>query len=159
MVEILSTSANFEYIIFQNQVKMNNTEKEPAKSSSTRIAEGTYRASYSRGSSLEDHCTQNSGYGKTPPMSLETASIGTETFRGHVSDTRNSTLEKILEVNENPQVKESPKGLRRLLKFGRKNHNSATGSSMESGNAIGANGSSNEGKVILSNGNGMIRSI
>ncbi|XP_027189357.1 uncharacterized protein [Cicer arietinum] len=114
------------------KVKMNNTEKEPAKSSSTRIAEGTYRASYSRGSSLEDHCTQNSGYGKTPPMSLETASIGTETFRGHVSDTRNSTLEKILEVNENPQVKESPKGLRRLLKFGRKNHNSATGSSMES---------------------------
>jgi hypothetical protein len=90
-------------------------------------------------------------------MSLDAASIGTETFRAHVSDTRYSTLEKIPEVNENPQAKESPKGLRRLLKFGKKNHNSDTGSNMESDNAridgseankIGANSSSNEGSIF-----------
>ncbi|MCI21425.1 myosin-2-like, partial [Trifolium medium] len=79
-------------------VKMNNTKNEPSSSSSTCIAEETYRAPYSRGSSLEDRCTRNSEYGKAPPTNLEAASIGTETFRAHVSDTRNSTLEKIPEI-------------------------------------------------------------
>ncbi|CAK8570690.1 unnamed protein product [Lathyrus sativus] len=136
------------------KVKMNNTEKESSKSSSTstRVAEETYQAAYSRGSLLESR-TQNSEHGKAPPGSLETASIGMETFRAHASEARNSTLAKIPEVNENPQVKESPKGFRRLLKFGRKNHNSANGRNMESNhvnidgseaNEIGANGSSSE---------------
>lgn len=140
---------------------MNNAKNEPSKSSSSsRVAEETYRAPYSRGS-LEDRFAQNSEYGKAPPTGLETASIGLETFRAHVPDTRNS-LEKIPEVNENPQVKESPKGLRRLLKFGKKNNNSATGHNMESdhSNEIGAHGSSssNEGSVILSNENRLIQS-
>ncbi|KAL5066888.1 hypothetical protein RYX36_017775 [Vicia faba] len=137
------------------KVKMNNTVKESSKSSSTstRVAEETYRASYSRGSLLESRFTRNSEHGKAPPASLETASIGVETFRAHASETRNSTLAKIPEVNENPQVKESPKGLRRLLKFGRKNHNASNGRNMESNHAIidgseaneiGANGSSGE---------------
>ncbi|XP_058753476.1 COP1-interacting protein 7-like [Vicia villosa] len=136
------------------KVKMNNTEKESSRSSSTstRVAEETYRAPYSRGSLLESR-TRNSEHGKAAPASLETASIGMETFRAHMSETRNSTLAKIPEVNENPQVKESPKGLRRLLKFGRKNHNTANGRNMESNHAnidgseaneIGANGSSSE---------------
>ncbi|XP_045809122.1 COP1-interacting protein 7-like isoform X2 [Trifolium pratense] len=150
-----SLRTNMVHISLENQsqvkhvsskVKMNNTKNEPSNSSSTFVAEETYRAPYSRGSSLEDRRTQNSEHGKAPPTSLDTA-FGTETFRAHVSDTRNSTLEKIPEVNENPQAKESPKGLRRLLKFGKKNHNSDTGSNMESDNArieIGANSSSNE---------------
>lgn len=146
MGEILSTSANFEYIVFQNQVKMNNTEKEPSKSSSSQIAKETYHAPCAPIFSSEDR------NGKTPPTSLETASIGQETFRSHVSDTRNSTLEKIPEVNEKPQMKEASKGFRRLLKFGRKNNNSATERNMETVNEIGANGSTNEGSVILSNG-------
>jgi len=153
MGKILSTSANLEYIIFHIQVKMNNTKNEPSKSSSSsRVGEETSCAPYSRGSSLEDGHAKNSEYGKAPPTSLETTSIGIETFRAHVSDTRNSTLEKIPEVNENPQVKDSPKGLRRLLKFGKKNHSSATGHNVESdhANEIGA---TNEGSVILSDGN------
>lgn len=163
MGETLSTSANFEYIIFQDQVKMNNIKKEPSKSSSIRVAGETYHAPNARVSSLEDRCTRNSEYGKAPTVSLETASIGMETSRAHVSDTRNSTLEKIPEVNEKPQVKDSSKGLRRLLKFGRKNHDSPTaGCGVESDNAtiggskaneIGANSSSNEGTMFLSNGN------
>lgn len=141
---------------------MSNTEKESSKSSSTstRVAEETYRAPYSRGSLLESRFTRNSEHDKAPPASLETTSIGMETFRAHASETINSTLAKIPELNENPQLKESPKGLRRLLKFGRKNHNSANGRNMESNHAnidgseaneIGANGSSSEGSVVLSN--------
>jgi hypothetical protein len=156
MGKMLSTSVNLEYIIFQIQVKMNNTKNEPSKSSSSsHVAEETSRAPHSRGSTLEDGRARNSEYSKAPPTSLETTSIGMETFRAHVSDTRNSTLEKIPEVNENTQVKESPKGFRRLLKFGKKNHNSATGHNVESdhANEIGANGSTNEGSVILSDVN------
>lgn len=149
---------------------MNNTEKEFSRSSitSNRVAEETYCTPYSRGSLLENRCTRNSEHGKAPPASLETASIGMETFRAHASETRNSTLAKIPEVNENPQVKESPKGLRRLLKIGRKNHSAANGRNMESNHAnvngseaneIGVNGSSSEGSVVLSNDNCMIQRI
>ncbi|XP_061361308.1 COP1-interacting protein 7-like [Gastrolobium bilobum] len=151
----IETSENQSHVQpISTKVKMNKTEKEPSKSSTISIAEETYHAPYARVSSLEDRCTRNSEYGKAPPTSLETASTGVEAVRAHVSDSRNSTLEKIPEVVEKPQVKESSKGLRRLLKFGRKNHNSATaGHNMESdstsvdgskANEIGTNGSSNE---------------
>ncbi|XP_028185666.1 COP1-interacting protein 7-like isoform X1 [Glycine soja] len=137
-----------------SKVKTNDTGKEPSKSSSIHITEETYHAPHARVSSLEDRCSRNSEHGKAPTTSLDSASIGMETFRSLVSDSRNSTLEKIPEVIEKPQVKESSKGLRRLLKFGRKNHDSPTaGRNMESDNTsidgseaneIGTNGSSNE---------------
>lgn len=138
---------------------MDNTDKEPSKSFGISIAEETYRAPYARVSSLEDPSTRNSEYGKAVPSSLENAAIGMETVKAHVSDIRNSTLEKIPEAIEKPQTKESSKGFRRLLKFGKKSHSSATaGRNMESDNVsidgfetdeIGANGSSNEGNVLL----------
>ncbi|KAL2991604.1 hypothetical protein AAZX31_10G004100 [Glycine max] len=137
-----------------SKVKTNDTGKEPSKSSSIHITEETYHAPHARVSSLEDRCSRNSEHGKAPTTSLDSASIGMETFRSLVSDSRNSTLEKIPEVIEKPRVKESSKGLRRLLKFGRKNHDSPTaGRNMESDNTsidgseaneIGTNGSSNE---------------
>ena len=84
---------------------------------------------------MEDPCTGNSEYGKAPPSS-EIMTTGTETVKALVSDSRNSRLEKIPESLEKPQVKDSSKGFRRLLKFGRKNHSSATGErNIESDNA------------------------
>lgn len=85
---------------------------------------------------------------------------GTETVKALVSDSRNSRLEKIPESLEKPQSKDSPKGIRRLLKFGRKNHSSATGEhNIESDNAsnndseaddCGTNvGSTSEGDMSL----------
>ncbi|CAJ1967062.1 unnamed protein product [Sphenostylis stenocarpa] len=139
-----------------SKVKTNDIEKEPSKSSTIHITEKTYPAPHARVSSLEDCCTQSSEYVKAPFASLDGASIGMETFiRSRVSDSRNSTLEKIPEVIEKPHVKESSKGLRRLLKFGKKNHDSppAAGRNKESDNAsidgseaneIGKNGSPNE---------------
>lgn len=113
-----------------------NAYKEPPQFLSTRIAEKPYQAPYAQVSSLEDRCTGNSEYGRTPPSS-EIVTIGTESVKALISDSRNLRLEKIPESLEKPQVKDSPKGLRRLLKFGRKNHSSSSGGepSMESDNA------------------------
>jgi hypothetical protein len=157
MRKFCSASANFEYNIFQNQVKMDNAEKEPSKSSSICIAEETYHAPYARVSSMEDPSTRNSEYGKAAPTMLDTAAIGADAGKARVSDIRNATLEKIPEATEKPQVKESPKGFRRLLKFGKKSQ-SPTTRNVESDNVsidgseadeIGTNGSSNEGNVLL----------
>ncbi|KAL1330291.1 hypothetical protein HN51_047521 [Arachis hypogaea] len=112
--------------------KRDNTESKPSKSSSICIAEEPYHAPSARVSCSEDSCPRDSEQGKALPTRLETAStsIGMETFRARVSDSRNSMLEKIPEVIEKP-VKESPKGLRGLLKFRRKNHSLPSGRNME----------------------------
>ena len=96
---------------------MSNMEKEPAKSPSNSIVGKPYQAPYVRVSSLEDPCTQNSEHGKAPP-NLETVATGTVTIKAFVSESSN--LEKIPEAIERPQAKESSKGFRRLLKFGKK---------------------------------------
>ncbi|KAL1342013.1 COP1-interacting protein 7 isoform X1 [Arachis hypogaea] len=135
-------------------VKLHDKEKEHSKSFNISVAEETYQAPYARVSSLEDPSTRNTEYGKAVPTVLEATAIGGESVKAHVSDTRNSTLEKIPEAVEKPQVKESSKGFRRLLKFGKKSHSSAnSGHNIESDNAsndgaeadqIGTNGSSIE---------------
>lgn len=107
---------------------------------------------------MEDPSTRNSEYGKAAPSSLETAAIGVETVKVHVSNIGNSTLEKIPEAIEKPQVKESSsKGFRRLLKFGKKSHSSAAERHTESDNVsiddeadeVGTNSSSNEGNMLI----------
>ncbi|KAL2325150.1 hypothetical protein Fmac_024208 [Flemingia macrophylla] len=120
------------------EVKMDNTEKEPSKSSSLSIAnaEETYRAPYARVSSMEDPSARNSEYAKATHTSLEAAAIGMETVKAHVPNIGNSTVEKIPEATEKPQVKESSsKGFRRLLKFGKKSHSSASERNTEADNA------------------------
>ncbi|KAK4266167.1 hypothetical protein QN277_027129 [Acacia crassicarpa] len=137
------------------EVKSDGVKKGPSNSG---IDKEAYHAPYARVSSMEDPCQRNSEYGKAPPTNTGIVPSVTETVRAHVSDSRNSTLEKIPEVVEKPQVKESSKGFRRLLKFGKKNHSSATsGHNMESDNAsidvseadeIGTNGPSKEAYTL-----------
>ncbi|CAN1279288.1 COP1-interacting protein 7 [Linum perenne] len=82
-----------------------------------------YQAPFARNSSLEDPSTRNSEYGKAPPTNiLATTTIGTETLKVRVSDSMSMKLEKIPEVIDKSETKESSKGFRRLLKFGRKSH-------------------------------------
>jgi len=138
---------------------VDHTEKEPSKSSSLCISDETYQAPVARVSSMEDPSTRNSEYGKAAPTIYETAAIGVDTVKAHVSNIGNSTLDKIPEATEKPQVKESAsKGFRRLLKFGKKSHSSAAERSTESDNVsidgseadeIGNNGSSNEGNLLI----------
>ncbi|XP_039040255.1 uncharacterized protein LOC120178497 [Hibiscus syriacus] len=56
---------------------------------------------------------------------MPAATTNSENVRALVADTNNLRLEKIPEVLDRPQVKDSSKGFRRLLKFGKKNHSSA----------------------------------
>ncbi|KAK9288027.1 hypothetical protein L1049_016472 [Liquidambar formosana] len=123
------------------EVTTGSAEKELPKLSSMSIAEKPYQAPFARVSSLEDPCTRNSEYGRAPPTSLEMATAGAETVKVHVSDFKNLKLEKIPEASEKPQVKESSKGFRRLLKFGRKNHSSAAGERNSESDNVSANGS------------------
>ncbi|CAI9118148.1 OLC1v1019674C1 [Oldenlandia corymbosa var. corymbosa] len=84
-------------------------------------AEKPYAAPYARASSLEDPCTRNTDYSKAPPLS----SGITPAVKVHVPSERSPQVDFIPESLAQIQVKESPKGLRRLLKFGKKSHSSA----------------------------------
>lgn len=133
-----------------------NSEKESPKLSTIQVAEKPYQAPFARVSSLEDPCTGNSEYGKAPPTSFQTLATGSETLKAHVSDSKSLKLEKIPEALDKPQIKESSKGFRRLLKFGRKSH--TTGERNESDNGsvndseaddnVAKTASSSEGKSI-----------
>ncbi|KAK6914110.1 hypothetical protein RJ641_021431 [Dillenia turbinata] len=97
---------------------------EPQKLPVVDVVEKPYQAPLARNSSLEDPCTKNSEYGKAPPTSLQAGINIGESPIAHVSELRNVKLEKIPEVLDKSHGKDSSKGLRRLLKFGRKNYNS-----------------------------------
>ncbi|KAA8548828.1 hypothetical protein F0562_000512 [Nyssa sinensis] len=123
------------------EVKTSCAEKELPKLSSIRNTETPYQAPYARTSSTEDPCTGNSEYCKAPTSSLDIVTTCVETARAHVSDFKNLKLEKIPENLEKPQVKESSKGFRRLLKFGRKNHSSSAGDRTVESDTASVNGS------------------
>ncbi|CAL0316707.1 unnamed protein product [Lupinus luteus] len=122
-------------------VEIDNTEKETSKPSSISVGEETYRASCAQ-VSLEDPSTRNTEYGNAVPTRLEDAAIRMATVKAHVFDIRYSTLETITEAIEEipeaiekPRIKDSSKGFKRLLKFGRKSLSSATaGHNMKSDN-------------------------
>ncbi|KAJ0092676.1 hypothetical protein Patl1_25625 [Pistacia atlantica] len=118
-----------------------NSEKELPKFSSFGGIEKPYQAPFARVSSLEDPCTSNSEYGKAPPTNIQIVATGTEMVKDHVSDSKSLKLEKIPEVLDKPQTKESSKGFRRLLKFGKKNHSSATSDRNSESDNVSVNGS------------------
>lgn len=80
-----------------------------------------YEAPYARVSSLDDPCTVYSDCSQAPPPSLYSNETEQETVKVLVPE------KKISEVSEKSQAKESAsKGLRKLLKFGKKSQSSST---------------------------------
>ncbi|CAL5416486.1 unnamed protein product [Camellia sinensis] len=141
------------------EVTTSYAENEPPNSSSMYSAEKPYQAPLARLSSLEDPCTDNSVYGKAPSTNLETATMGVETAKAQVSGFENLKLEKIPEVLEKPQVKVSPKGFRRLLKFGKKSHSSTAGEhSVESDN-VSVSGSEVDGNATNAASSGEVHTL
>lgn len=110
-----------------------SAEKEAKNSSSVHTSGKPYQAPYARFSSLEEPCTANPENGKTPSTRLETETMG---VKAQVSGFEDLKLAMIPESLAKVQVKESPKGFRRLLKFAKKNHSSAAAEhGVESDNA------------------------
>ncbi|KAI3459481.1 hypothetical protein Pfo_016144, partial [Paulownia fortunei] len=116
----------------------------------------------SRVSSLEDPCTQQTEYGKAPLASLELLSRAEETVKTLVPDVKALKMDKNQVTSEKTFVKESSKGLRRLLKFGKKNHTSSSvdqsvdsectsGDGIENDNNARKMASTTEGDVHFSN--------
>ncbi|GMI95914.1 hypothetical protein like AT5G43310 [Hibiscus trionum] len=114
------------YVVQKGNVS--NTEKELSKFSSTSVTENQYQAPLAQVSSLEDPCTGSSEYDKAPPASMQAATADSGNVRALVAETNNLKLEKIPEVLDKHQVKESSNIVLiqtvRLLKFGKKNHSS-----------------------------------
>ncbi|XP_058101569.1 COP1-interacting protein 7-like isoform X2 [Magnolia sinica] len=108
-----------------NEVTLDYTGDEMPNASSIGVAETPYHAPYARNLSLEDPCTSNLECSKTTTINSEMAT-STETVKLRISDfTDPNFQEEISKEVEKPRGKESSKGFRRLLKFGRKNHSSA----------------------------------
>lgn len=110
------------------------TEKVLQNVADSDTTEKPYQAPYARVSSIEDPCMIKSDYGKAPPPGLEMAATSTETTTVHVSVGPRQDLVKVSEVAPGKHEKESSKGFRRLLKFGKKN-SAASESNMESDKA------------------------
>lgn len=100
------------------------------------IGSTVYRAPYARVSSIEDPCTRNLEFVKAPLSSSDTGSTVKEIAKVHTPDIHTVRVDNNTEAAERTQVKESPKGFKRLLRFGKKNHTSAgaesNGASMNS---------------------------
>lgn len=128
------------------------------KFSNVTITEKSYQAPYARVSSFEDPCTGNSEYCKAPSTNLESAATSTMAVKAHVSNYRDLKLEKIPEATEKSQVKESSKGFKRLLKFGRKS-NSSTGSERNAdSDNVSTNGSeADDGKNAAAQSEGSLQ--
>ncbi|KAL1561718.1 COP1-interacting protein 7 isoform X1 [Salvia divinorum] len=115
-----------------NEIKSSYSEKVAPNFASNSASEQPYRAPHARASSLEDPSTHRTEYGKAPLTSSVMPPRAEETLKAHVLDVKALKIEKNQVHSEKTSTKESSKGLRRLLKFGKKNHSSSVDRSVDS---------------------------
>ncbi|KAL8486664.1 hypothetical protein ACS0TY_023383 [Phlomoides rotata] len=110
-----------------NEVKTAYSQKDPPTFARRTASEQPYQAPFARVSSMEDPSTRQTEYCKAPLASSGMLSIAEETVRAHVPNVKALEMGKKQITPEKISVKESSKGLRRLLKFGgKKNHASSS---------------------------------
>lgn len=115
-----------------SQVKSSYSEKDAPNFASNSASEQPYRAPHARASSLEDPSTLRTEYGKAPLANSAMPPRAEETLKAHVLDVKALKMEINQVPSEKTSTKESSKGLRRLLKFGKKNHTSSVNRSVDS---------------------------
>ncbi|KAL9140290.1 hypothetical protein ABFS82_14G026800 [Erythranthe guttata] len=76
--------------------------------------------------SEKDHCTRQSEYSKAPLAKPELLSRAEETAKTQLHGVKAPKMDRNQATSKKTSVKESPKGFRRLLKFGRKNRSSSS---------------------------------
>ncbi|KAE8734144.1 COP1-interacting protein-related, putative isoform 3 [Hibiscus syriacus] len=123
------------------KVNVSNTKKELQKVKSSSVTRKPYETPFARVSSSESTQSEVPENSRASPTRLQATVTQPECVRARVADSKNLKLEKIPEVLDKPQLKESSKGFRRLLKFGRKNHSSATSKPCINSDGVHVNGS------------------
>ncbi|XP_042064107.1 COP1-interacting protein 7-like isoform X2 [Salvia splendens] len=114
------------------EVKSSYSEKDAPNFASNSASEQPYRAPHARASSLEDPSTYRAEYGKAPLANSAMPPRAEETLKARVLDVKALKMEINQVHSEKTSTKESSKGLRRLLKFGKKNHTSSVDRSIDS---------------------------
>ncbi|GAB4850884.1 hypothetical protein Ancab_030185 [Ancistrocladus abbreviatus] len=138
-LEHIECQPNVKYDV--NEAGKTCKEKVVPDISSVGINESPYQAPYARVSSIEDPCMVKSEYGKAQPISSEVATTGIDSSRSRIPDSRYQKLHNISEALERPLGKESSKGFKKLLMFGKKNHSSLTVESATETDKVSIDGS------------------
>ncbi|KAJ0966507.1 hypothetical protein J5N97_023424 [Dioscorea zingiberensis] len=111
-----------------HKVVHNYAEDESQKSLDLNVTDKTYQPPYARATSLENPFISNLHDETVAVVDQQMMSVDLESIKAHAPDLLNSTPEEqIHDTFEKPRSKESSKGLRKLFKFGKKNHSSASG--------------------------------
>ncbi|KAF8095070.1 hypothetical protein N665_0342s0019 [Sinapis alba] len=140
--EATETSGN-DLVLVRLETLSDLVAETPKFLTSQSVAVKPYEAPYARVSSLEDSCTAYSEYSQAPAPSVHSNKAALETGKVLVPE------KKISEALEKSQAKESAsKGLRKLLKFGKKSQSSSTSEyHNESDNAAG-NSNEDHGSAV-----------
>ncbi|CAH2047019.1 unnamed protein product [Thlaspi arvense] len=130
--ETMQESGN-DLILVRLETLSDLVTETPKFLTSQSVVEKPYETPYARVSSLENPCTVYSEYSQAPASSLRSNETGQETVKVLIPE------KKISEGSEKSQTKDSAsKGLRKLLKFGKKSQSSSTSEyHTESNNAAG----------------------
>ncbi|GAB2210187.1 hypothetical protein Droror1_Dr00015447 [Drosera rotundifolia] len=101
--------------------KVRTDEALPSESTKARASKPT-PTPYARLSSLEDSCITNSEHAKAPPTSLQIHEATVTPSVIHAPVSQRQKIEIISDASEKTMVKDSSKGLKALLKLGKKHH-------------------------------------
>ncbi|OAY72807.1 hypothetical protein ACMD2_07780 [Ananas comosus] len=108
------------------EVVIDYAKDESQKSLSLATLGGPYQAPFARLSSIEDSAAKNSTYTEPLPAYASETATHAETITARVPNSSYiSSIDQAQETHEKPRTKES-KGIRKLWKFGRKSHASAS---------------------------------
>ncbi|KAM0941890.1 hypothetical protein DsansV1_C15g0132421 [Dioscorea sansibarensis] len=113
----------------KHKVMHDNAEDESKKSPEVNVTDKTNQPPYASAASLENPVISNLHDETVPVVDREMMLVGSDITNARVpADVLNSTpVDQIHDIFEKPRSKEPSKGLRKLFKFGKKNHTSASG--------------------------------